>query len=161
TRNGERLLAFHRVEDRRTRVLLRPYSGEAGSALEPDIEPAPYGARHPDLDGSIECGMTPEEVVLAIGDAGVVGVGGSTEPEFVRVESRGVLHCETILQGLPGIAADDLWNAARRVAEHERQELEVCVLVVWREHWMRLGCSLDLLDLDQRLVSHARFSICP
>src|SRR5262245_20744655 len=47
-------------------------------------------------------------------------------------------------------------NAARWVAQQVRQDLKAGKLVVGREQGMRLRGALDLLDLDQRLVTYAR-----
>ena len=83
-----------------------------------------------------------EEVVLAIRHAGVVRVGRGAETELVWVEALGVLECEAVLQGLAGIAADDMGDAAFRIAEQVREDLEVGELVIGREQ--RMGLRLPL-----------------
>ena len=76
--------------------------------------PADQRAGHARLDRAVSERMAAEEVVLAIGDGGVVRVRRGAEAELVRIEALGVLHREAVLQRLPGVAADDVRNAARQ-----------------------------------------------
>ena len=116
-------------------------------------------AGHAQLDRPVGRAMRAEEVVLTVGNDGVVRVRRGTEAELVRIEALGVLQREAILQRLPGVAADDVRNAARRIAQQERHDLEARELVVGRKQRMRFRRALELLDLDQRLVAHARLGI--
>ena len=63
--------------------------------------------------------MRAEEVVLPVGNDGVVRIRRGTETELVRVEALGVLQRESILQRLTREAADDVRNAARRIAQQK------------------------------------------
>ena len=119
TREG--LLALHRLEDRGARVLLGPHAGQPGRAYRcARSMPAMSFPDMRDLERPVGQAMAAEEVVLAVGNAGVVRVGRGAEAELVRVEALGVLHREAVLQRLAGVAADDVRNAARRVAQQHR-----------------------------------------
>ena len=76
--------------------------------------------------------------------------------ELERIESLAVLQGEAILQSLSGVAANDVRNAAGRVAQQHGHELEVGEFVAGREQRVRLRGALELFDLDQRLVADAR-----
>ncbi len=103
--------------------------------------------------------MAAEEIVLPVGDGGVVRVGGGSETELVRVEALGALHREPVLERLPGVAADDVRDAPRRIAQEHRHDLEAGELVVGRKQRMRLRRAFELVDLDQPLVAIARSGI--
>ena len=136
-------------------VLLRPDSRQAGGAFGAGIEETPdESARHPRLDRAVGERVAAEEVVLAVRNGGVVGVGSGAESELERVVALAVLHGEAVLQPLPCVAADEVGHAAGRVAEEDRHDLEVRVLVVRRKDRVRLRGALELFDLDQRLVAH-------
>src|SRR5262245_14831469 len=98
--------------------------------------------------------MPAKKVFGAVRNPRVVRVGGGTKPELVRVVALRVLHRDSVLERLPRVAADDVRNAAIRVAEQERPDLVASELVVGRKQRMRLRSALDLLYLDQPLVAH-------
>src|SRR6266436_1342641 len=133
------------------KVSLRCMASNREARVHASVQPA----GHAQLDRSVGRAMRAEEVVLAVGNGGVVRVRRRPEPELVRVETLAVLHGETVLQGLPGVAADDVRNAARRIAQQDRHDLEARELIVGREQGVRLRGTLELLDLDQPLVAHA------
>jgi hypothetical protein len=69
--------------------------------------------------------MPPVEIVLAIWGAGIVGVGSSTKTELVRVETLAVLERQAVLQGLAGIAANDMGDAPFGITKEISQYLEI------------------------------------
>src|SRR4029453_4996308 len=58
-------------------------------------------AGHARLDRPIQLAVTAKEVVLAVGDGGVVRVGARAEAELVGIEPLGVLRGEAVLWGRP------------------------------------------------------------
>src|SRR5262249_28376284 len=128
--HGERLFPLHGLEDGRARVLFGPYPCQATSPFGAHIEePACDGPRHARFYGSVRERVSAEEVVLAVRYSGVVRVGRGSETHLVWIEALRVLHRQAILQCLTRVAADDVGDATRRVAEQDRHDLEARELV--------------------------------
>src|SRR6266498_2914032 len=103
--------------------------------------------------------MAAKEVVLAVGDSRVVRVRCGPETELVWIKAFGFLHSETVLERLPRITADDVWDTARRVTEQDRHNLEAGEFIVRRKRRMGLRSALELLNLDQPLIANPRLGI--
>ena len=63
-------------------------------------------------DRTIDIGVKAEEIILAVGAAGVVSVGADCHTELVRVVTAHILHGDAVLQRLAPEAARDVVDAA-------------------------------------------------
>src|SRR6266704_3338609 len=103
--------------------------------------------------------MTAEEVVLAIRNSRVVRVRGGPKTELVWIKAFGFLHSQTVLERLPRITTDDVWDTAWGVTEQDRHDLETGEFIVRRERRMGLRCALELLNLNQPLIANPQLGI--
>src|SRR6266487_3395205 len=160
TAHSEGLPALHPLEQRGVSVFLSPDAGQPAGSLGARIEhPADQRAGHACLDRAVRKRMAAKEVVLTIRNSRVVRVRGGPKTELVWIKAFGFLHSQTVLERLPSITTDDVWDTAWGVTEQDRHDLEAGELIVRRERRMGFRCALELLNLDQPLIANPRLGI--
>src|SRR6266487_2951141 len=160
TAHSEGLPALHPLEQRGASVFLSPDAGQPAGALGARIEhPADQSAGHARFDRAVRKRMAAKEVVLSIRNSCIVRVRGGPKTELVWIKAFGLLHSDTVLERLPRITTDDVWDTAWGVTEQDRHNLEAREFIVRRERRMGLRCALELLNLNQPLIANPRLGI--
>ena len=134
--DAEGFLAVHRVPKGGARILLGPHSRQPAGVLQAHVHgAADEHAGKAALNRAVCIGVKAEEIVLAIGAAGVVQVRSTGHAEFVRVVTAHILHGDAVLQCLPPEAARDVVDAAdfSRQSKDGLIQLIAGKLVVGRE----------------------------
>ena len=114
-------------------------------------------AAHPCFDGAVFVRVPAVEVLLTIRAGAVVRIGAASHAKLVRVIAAGVLHRDTVLQGLARVAANNLVDTPglRGQSQQHAPDRKAGELIVGREQRVGLRLTLNLLHLDERLVARA------
>ena len=85
-----------------------------------------------------------------------MGITRTDNPKQVRIESS-LLHTEPIQPGFTHITP--LWSTLGPTGNLIGEDLKIRPLVVRREEWMGIRCTLHLCDFNQGFVAHSLFCV--